>query len=116
MGDRILIRFSELIREALGEGNCAGRMGGDEFIGYLKNELDEDRVAEITRYLNRELVKSAKEYMGQDMEIPLGTSIGVVRAPLEGTDFHELFKLADAALYQVKKAGGRGCRIHGEET
>ena len=108
MGDRILIRFSELIREALGEGNCAGRMGGDEFIGYLKNEMDEDRVAEITRYLNRELVKSAKEYMGEDMEIPLGTSIGVVRVPLEGTDFHELFKLADKALYMVKQNGKHG--------
>ena len=108
MGDRILIRFAELIREALGEENLAGRMGGDEFVGFVKHELDEDRIAEITRFLNRELVKSAKEYMGEDMEIPLGTSIGAVRVPIEGTDFHEIFKYADKALYNVKQNGKHG--------
>ena len=105
MGDKILIRFAELIRQALGEGNIAGRIGGDEFVGFLKGEIDEDRVGEITRGLNRELVKSAKEYMGEDMNIPIGTSIGAVRVPEEGTDYHEIFKLADKALYVVKQNG-----------
>ena len=105
MGDRILIRFAELIREALGEENIAGRIGGDEFVGFIRNTKDEERVAEITTFLNRELVKSAKEYMGEDMNIPLGTSIGAVRCPSDGTDYHELFKLADKALYVVKQNG-----------
>jgi len=105
MGDRILIRFAELIREALGEENIAGRIGGDEFVGFIRNTTDVERVAEITTFLNRELVKSAKEYMGEDMNIPLGTSIGAVRCPSDGTDYHELFKLADKALYVVKQNG-----------
>ncbi len=105
MGDKILIRFAELITQALGEGNMAGRIGGDEFTGFIKNTQSEEDVERITKFLNKELVKSAREYMGEDMNIPLGTSIGAVRVPADGRDFNELFKLADKALYVVKQNG-----------
>lgn len=108
MGDRILIRFAELILAAVGEGNMGGRLGGDEFIGFVKDTLDEADVEEITKYLNREIVKSAKEFMGEDMNIPLGASIGAVRIPNEGRDFSKLFRYADKALYIVKQNGKHG--------
>lgn len=111
MGDRILIRFAELITEALGEENIKGRMGGDEFVGFMK-ESTEEEIEKVTRFLNRELVISAKEYMGEDMNIPIGTSVGAVRAPADGQDFHELFKLADKALYVVKQNGKHGCSFY----
>jgi len=108
MGDRILIRFSELIRGALRAEDITGRIGGDEFIGFMRNTVSEEEVERVTRYLNRELMASAKEYMGEDMNIPLGTSIGAVRVPMEGRDFGELSKLADKALYVVKQNGKHG--------
>ena len=108
MGDRILIRFAELIKGALRAEDITGRIGGDEFIGFMRNTVSEEEVDRITRYLNRELVASAKEYMGEDMNIPLGTSIGAVRVPMEGRDFVELSKLADKALYVVKQNGKHG--------
>ena len=111
MGDRVLIRFAQLITEALGEGNIRGRMGGDEFVGFIKNGTEEETES-ITRFLNRELVISAKEFMGEDMNIPIGTSIGAVKTPDSGTDFHELFKLADKALYAVKQNGKHGCSFY----
>ena len=107
MGDRILICFAELITEALGEENIRGRMGGDEFVGFIKNGTEEE-TDRVTRLLNRELVASAKQFMGEDMNIPIGTSIGAVKVPAEGKDFHELFKLADKALYVVKQNGKHG--------
>lgn len=118
MGDRILIRFAELIREAVGEKDPAGRLGGDEFIAFLKNTMDEDDVAEVCRILNQGIVKSAKEYMGEDMNIPLGASIGAVRVPLDGNEFDEVFRLADKALYNVKQNGKHGYAFYqrsGEE-
>ena len=111
MGDRILIRFAELITEALGEESIRGRMGGDEFVGFLKNGTEED-TEQAARFLNRELVISAKKFMGEDMNIPIGTSIGAVKVPSDGTDFHELFKLADKALYNVKQNGKHGCSFY----
>ena len=111
MGDRILIRFAELITDALGEENIRGRMGGDEFIGYIRNGTEED-TEQATRFLNRELLISAKQYMGENMNIPLGTSIGAVKTPSDGRDFHELFKKADKALYNVKQNGKHGCAFY----
>ena len=110
MGDRILIRFSQLITSAIGEGNLAGRMGGDEFIAYVKGECDNERMEAITRMLNEELLISAREYMGEDMEIPLGASIGAIKVPDdEGKrDFGGLFHKADKALYMVKQNGKHG--------
>ncbi|MBP5262029.1 MAG: diguanylate cyclase [Clostridiales bacterium] len=108
MGDRILIRFAELITEAVGEGNIGGRLGGDEFIGFIKNTMDEEDVDVFTKFLNKEIVKSAKEFMGDDMNIPLGASVGAVRVPVEGKDFSDLFRYADKALYIVKQNGKHG--------
>ncbi len=108
MGDRILIRFAELIKEGMHKDDIAGRIGGDEFIGFLKNTIDEQEVDKLTKFLNREMVVSAKEYMGEDMNIPLGVSIGAVRVPSEGTEFEELSKKADKALYVVKQNGKHG--------
>ncbi len=112
MGDKILIRFAELLKSAVGEEDICGRLGGDEFVAFIKNTIDEDEVEKITTFMNREIVKSAKEYMGDDMQIPLGTSIGAVRVPEEGREFEEVFKLADKALYVVKQNGKHGYYIY----
>ena len=62
----------------------------------------------VCKILNEGIVKSAKEYMGEDMNIPLGASIGAVRVPDEGNIFDDVFRLADKALYNVKQNGKHG--------
>ena len=112
MGDKILIRFAELINEAVKEGDITGRLGGDEFVAFIKNTVDEEDVDYICQHLNKGIVKSAKEYMGEDMSIPLGASLGAVRVPMEGRDFEELFRHADKALYLVKQNGKHGYALY----
>ena len=114
MGDKILIRFSELIKNVIRSSDLAGRMGGDEFIAFCQNVHDESIIAQKTKYLNEQLTASAKEYMGKDMNIPLGTSIGAVFAPNEGTEFSILYDKADQALYKVKQNGKHGYSFYGE--
>ena len=108
MGDRILIRFSEILRSVIRSSDVAGRMGGDEFIVFCRDIRDESLVAEKSAAINSSLLASAKEFMGEDMNIPLGASIGAVIVPDEGTDFHDLYKKADKALYTVKQNGKHG--------
>ena len=108
MGDRILIRFSEIIKSAVRNTDLIGRIGGDEFIAYCQNVRSEEVIAKKTAYINEELLSSAREYMGEDMNIPLGASIGCVIAPDEGVSFTELYKKADKALYNVKEHGKHG--------
>ena len=114
MGDKVLIRFAEIIRTAIRSTDLAGRMGGDEFVVFCKNILDEDVIAEKANYINEQIVLAAKELMGQDMTIPLGASIGCAFAPDEGKDFLTLFKKADKALYDVKQNGKHGYKVFHE--
>ena len=118
MGDGILISLVELIKRSidLSAGDLAGRMGGDEFVAYLQNVRDEKILQEKTLFLNEELVDFAKKFLGEDMEIPLGVSIGAVFAPDEGTTFDELYKKADSALYEVKQHGKHGISIYGAKN
>lgn len=112
MGDKILIRFAEIIQSVVRSSDLTGRMGGDEFIAYCQNINDEAVIARKAEYINEQIMISAKEYMGDDMTIPLGASIGCVFAPDEGTDFDTLYKKADKVLYIVKQNGKHGYSIY----
>ena len=114
MGDKVLIRFAEIIKSAIRSADIAGRMGGDEFIAFCQYVSDEAVVAEKAKYINDEVMASAKEFMGEDMNIPLGASIGAVAVPDEGIDFATLYAKADKALYQVKQNGKHGYAIYSE--
>lgn len=113
MGDKILIRMAELIRGMTRSSDLVGRVGGDEFIAYLRHMTDEEVIREKTAYLNEQILLSAKELMGEDCSIPLGASIGVARMPEDGADFATLFRKADDALSQVKQCGKHGFRFYG---
>ncbi len=111
MGDKILIRFAEILRSTIRESDLAGRMGGDEFIIYCKNINSEDIIAKKADYINTQILKSAKDFMGEDMTIPIGASVGCAFCPSEGRDFQTLFKKADKALYDVKQNGKHGYKV-----
>ncbi|MBR4514991.1 MAG: response regulator [Lachnospiraceae bacterium] len=115
MGDKVLISFANIIRETLPEGSKYGRIGGDEFTAFCVNTDTEEAVVEITKALNEKLVKKAKELMGPDMNIPLGTSVGGIMVPIHGNDYGSLLKLADKSLYKVKKNGKHGCALYSSD-
>ena len=108
MGDKILIRFAEILRSVIRSSDVAGRMGGDEFIVFCRDIRDEAIIAEKSAAINEQILSSAKAMMGEGMNIPLGASIGAVKVPNEGTDFDLLFHKADQALYGVKQNGKHG--------
>ncbi len=112
MGDKVLIRFAQILCAAIRSTDIAGRMGGDEFVIYCKNINREEIIRQKSEFINTELLKSAKELMGEDMTIPLGASIGCVFASSEGKDFDTLFKQADKALYEVKQNGKHGYKVY----
>lgn len=116
MGDKILIRFAELIKSIVRTEDLVGRMGGDEFIAFLKNVADEKILRYKAVYLNEQILIAAKKLIGNDMQIPLGVSIGAVFVPSEGRDFTTLYKKADKALYDVKQNGKHGLAVFGAQN
>lgn len=115
MGDRMLIAFSEIIQCNLSADSIIGRIGGDEFIAFSPKLSSEKELSRLTANINKELVERAKDLMGSDMQIPLGASIGAMYVSGMGTDYTDIFKSADKALYKVKQNGKHGYAIYSYE-
>lgn len=105
MGDRVLVMFSEILTRHMDEGSVCGRIGGDEFLMFGMNMRRESDIRNFSEAINNELLEGARELMGADMRIPLGVSVGAVSVPAQGTDYDDLFSMADKALYLVKDRG-----------
>ena len=116
MGDKVLISFAEIIKSTVPENSKCGRIGGDEFVAFAPGVDSEEKVAEITKQINERLVKSAKELMGEEMNIPLGASVGAVFVPRHGNDYNSLLKFADKSLYSVKKNGKHGYSLYSADS
>ena len=112
MGDKVLVAFSEILQDNLSSDSVIGRIGGDEFVAFSPQLTTESDIRETTANINRDLVDRAKSLMGQDMSIPLGSSIGAMYVPGLGTEYTEVFKSADKALYKVKQNGKHGYCIY----
>lgn len=116
MGDKVLFGFARIVKSAVPEGSTCGRLGGDEFVAFAKGVLTDTAVAEITEKLNKEVVAMAKDLMGEDMDIPLGASVGAIYVPRHGNDYNTLIKQADKSLYTVKKNGKHGYSLYCAEA
>ena len=116
MGDKILIAFADILRATMHSSDLIGRMGGDEFVAFCHGVHEESAIAAKTKFINEKITDAAKNLMGEDMNIPLGASIGCVLVPQFGTDFADLYKKADKALYIVKQNGKHGYNVYSEDN
>ena len=113
-GDRLLIRFAEILKRSAADNALCGRVGGDEFVLFWPDSKREGDIKKFTETINRSLMDAAFDVLGRDMHIPLGVSVGVALVPEMGTDYKELFRLADKALYNVKQSGKHNYSIYSE--
>ncbi len=112
MGDRVLQVFSNILRHSTRERDVISRIGGDEFMAFFTDIMNENAVRSLSERLNSALAEEAARLMGEDYGIPLGISIGVVMVPEYGRDYDTLFALADSALYYVKQNGKHGFNVY----
>ncbi len=112
MGDRVLAAFSKILKDNMVFPAVFGRIGGDEFLIFAENLKQEKDLAKYSEAVNRDLLIAARSMMGEDMSIPLGSSIGAVFVPEQGTQFNELFRLSDRALYTIKNNGKHGYSLY----
>jgi len=111
-GDSILKAFADILRSTTRSSDILGRIGGDEFVLFCMSATEISIISSISKRLNAQISKRAKEILGDDMNIPLGASIGAVVVSNPGTDFHDWFNNADHALYTVKQNGKHGYAVH----
>ncbi len=101
-GDELLKAVADRLRHTLRVGDLVARLGGDEFAIIAETTENDKEVAAIAKRVTA-LLSQPFDLCGKRLEI--STSVGVARAPLDGTDANMLLKAADTALYAAKAAG-----------
>ncbi|MDO4276727.1 MAG: GGDEF domain-containing protein [Eubacteriales bacterium] len=99
-GDALLKKISRLLVSCCRSNDIAGRIGGDEFLLFLKGVKDHQV---LKRKLDDFLNKLREEKLGDGLSA--ACSIGIAIAPEDGDDFQSLYVSADKAMYKAKEAG-----------
>lgn len=103
MGDKLLVEFSDALKQEIIPYGFVGRNGGDEFIGIIEN-CDDDKIKEIVASLDRNIEKR-NERLKKDNNIEVAYSFGylVFSSDSEHT-IYEALNLADRRMYENKIA------------
>ena len=100
-GDAVLTVFAERLRHSVRQGDTVARLGGDEFALILPGMHREKLEAFSSALLER--LREPLEHRGR--KIHARASIGASSAG-DSSDFQDILKHADLALYEAKSSGG----------
>lgn len=97
-GDKVLKTFADRLRTAVRAGDIVCRMGGDEFAVFAEYKDLEDAVPNMVGRWFGAIRGDCDGFM-------ITTSMGVALSRDVGMDYDVLFKAADTATYESKRAG-----------
>lgn len=107
-GDIVLQKIGQLLQTGFRGSDVVGRIGGDEFIIFMKRV--ESKAIVFDRI--RELQKNISGFCLEEVEgHKITTSMGVSFSPEHGTTYSQLYKAADKALYETKRQGRDGYTV-----
>lgn len=105
-GDIFLQEMSGRInRSIIGETVMLSRLGGDEFTLLYRGKTNEQEIGELAERIIKAI---SVPYRLKDNDFLVTASIGVAVYPVHGDDGEKLLRNADAAMYEVKRAGKNG--------
>lgn len=108
-GDKALKAIADCMKSQFGKENIMGRIGGDEFVLFLKDisEIDNLNLAMENFIKQLNAIK-----IGPNDERSVCASIGGVIGTLGREDFAELYRKADLALFYTKAKGKNGFNFY----
>ena len=107
VGDRVLKRVADILRQSFRSVDILCRIGGDEFAVVMT------RVNSSMRQIVLNKIARANEMLQhpKDDLPPVSLSVGVAFSDRDNPQ-GDIFRDADTALYRVKKAGRKGCMVY----
>jgi diguanylate cyclase (GGDEF)-like protein len=109
-GDLVLKEVASRLRDAIRSGDTAARHGGDEFLVILNGvgtEAAKQVAAKLCDVIGEPIYYGAAE-------IRIGASIGIAIFPDHARTPEDLLRLADQAMYAVKRSGKNGFTVYAE--
>ncbi|HIP54085.1 MAG TPA: GGDEF domain-containing protein [Sulfurimonas autotrophica] len=103
VGDQVIAKIGEVIRNSIRESDLAIRYGGEEFLVLLHNATDEG-AKKIASKIHSDFSK-ATFHVGNGKTLQKTLSIGIANFPKDGNTIWKCIKYADIALYVAKTTG-----------
>ena len=110
VGDDVLRTLADFLRGHFRGTDIVGRLGGDEFMALMEGVDSAERLMHALTRLKQGL---ARLHAG---EVRVGCSAGAALFPENGDSFDALYKSADVALYNAKRAGKGRFSLFAEEA
>lgn len=110
-GDQTIRGISAGLRKMFRNTDILGRIGGDEFVIFLKycsREKAFEKAEELRAFLKHFKV-------GRETDEVISGSIGIAFADEENSSFENLYREADQAMYEAKRTGKNQYRIYEHE-
>lgn len=111
-GDHTLKIFAEIMKKYEVEGDLQCRVGGDEFLSFIKGDVSKEDISHRAKQIITDICKEIDEC---HFETNTSVSIGIAQYPEDGTDFNSLYNAADKALYFVKQNGKNSYHFFSEQ-
>jgi diguanylate cyclase (GGDEF)-like protein len=111
VGDQVLAAVAASLRDEVRDEDLVGRFGGEEFVVLLQGAEGEDprSGARVVAERIRERIAALRVAVAGVQETVvvegLTVSIGGATTPRDGNDLATLLEIADAAMYEAKRAG-----------
>lgn len=107
-GDIVLTQIGKILKSHFMENDIIGRIGGDEFVVFIKEAKSEDVIKEALH----QLIQDVHETKINEIKThTLSISAGACFSPKFGNDFMHLYKKADRELYKIKMTTKNGISI-----
>ena len=108
-GDVVLQEIASELQKIFRSGDVIARVGGDEFLIFMRGIRDESIVRERADKIN----ETFRTVLSQNMEGKTPSCcVGISFYPENGTNYDELFRHSDVALYNAKARGKRNYEIY----
>lgn len=107
VGDQLLFAVAARINSSVRSSDIAVRLGGDEFAIVLVSSDSESAETFAIRLI--EIL--SEPFQLNTLVVAISASIGIATYPTHASNFAELLKLADGAMYQAKIAGKACVRL-----
>jgi diguanylate cyclase (GGDEF)-like protein/PAS domain S-box-containing protein len=100
IGDLLLRRVAQRLKDCVREADTVARIGGDEFVIILEEILVPGDAAQIGEKIHQVLL--APVLLPDGSGLTITASIGLAHYPEHGDDVHQLVRYADQAMYSSK--------------
>jgi diguanylate cyclase (GGDEF)-like protein len=112
VGSKLLWRIGDILKSNLRLIDYAFRYGGDEFVVILPQTTKENALVVVRRLRN--LLNSKIFFHTENLNIRVTASFGISTFPTDGRTHQEILRLADEAMYLVKRTTRDNIALAGE--